>query len=247
VAAPGRLFDVRAVVFGAAGGIGEAIARVYGKHGAKVLAVDGVNSDVGRQLKSVPGVSGLSLALHDAGTAAMAVETAVREFGGLDVLVNSFALQPAEPFGDESSLQGPLSQRLERLRHHFDIALPHLRNSPSGRVISVGYLRSAFKRDGAALSASAEDALAEQTRALAAISGQHGITVNYLQPGAVMTAESRRIFAADSSFRDYCIRGSAARRIGDPIDIAKVAMFLASDDAAFVSGSGVRVDGGRIR
>jgi len=243
----GRLFGVRAVVFGAGSGIGEAIARIYAKHGAKVLAIDSRDANLGQLLGSVSGITTLTIPTGEADSAVTAVESALSEFGGLDAVVNSFAVQPAEPFADEFQLQPVLTQRLARMQQNFDAAWPRLRNSPAGRIISIGYLRSAFPRDGDALFACAEDALAEQTRKFAAQTGQFGVTVNYIQPGAVMTAESRRVFQNDKASRDHCIHGSAQRRLGDPIDIAKVALFLASDDAAFVSGTGIRVDGGRAK
>lgn len=245
MARSGRLFGVKAVVFGAASGIGEAIARVFAKHDATVLAVDGPDSGVEHQLRKVARVTGASLSMQDPDAVAGAIERAVGEFGGLDVLVNSFSLQPGQPFAEEAALRDALKRRLDRIRHHCDVALPHLENSPSGRIIAIGYMRSAFARDAHNLVAIAEHALAEQTRELAAKTGRHGITVNYLQPGGVMTAESRRVFSADKALRDDCIRRSAARRLGEPIDVAKVALFLASDDAVFVSGTGIRVDGGR--
>ena len=83
------------------------------------------------------------------------------------------------------------------------------------------------------------------TRVLAAETGEFAITANYIQPGAVMTPESREVFRKDKELRDNCIRGSAARRLGETVDVAKVALFLASDDAVFVSGTGIAVDGGR--
>ena len=83
-------------------------------------------------------------------------------------------------------------------------------------------------------------------RALAAETGDSGITANYVQPGAIMTAVSREVFRKDKSLRDSCIAGSAAKRLGEPVDVAKVVLFLASDDAVFVSGTGIAVDGGRI-
>mgnify|MGYP000314286447 FL=1 len=59
-----------------------------------------------------------------------------------------------------------------------------------------------------------------------------------------MTPASREVFRKNMALRDFCIRQSAARRLGEPVDIAKVALFLASDDSAFVSGTGILVDGG---
>ncbi len=60
-----------------------------------------------------------------------------------------------------------------------------------------------------------------------------------------MTPTSRDVFKKDQTLRDFCIKNSAARRLGEPVDVAKVALFLASDDAAFVNGTGIAVDGGR--
>ena len=60
-----------------------------------------------------------------------------------------------------------------------------------------------------------------------------------------MTPVSRDAFKKDMTLRDFCIKQSAAQRLGEPVDVAKVALFLASDDAAFVSGTGIAVDGGR--
>ena len=124
-------------------------------------------------------------------------------------------------------------------------ALPHLKKSPAGRIINVGFLRSCFAANGDDASARAERDLANLTRALAAETGEFGITANYIQPGAVMTPASREVFRKDKALRDHCIKSSAARRVGEPVDIAKVALFLASDDAVFVSGTGIAVDGGR--
>jgi len=61
-----------------------------------------------------------------------------------------------------------------------------------------------------------------------------------------MTPESRDVFSRDKALRDHCIASSAAKRLGEPVDVAKVVLFLASDDAVFVSGTGVAVDGGRV-
>jgi len=124
-------------------------------------------------------------------------------------------------------------------------ALPHLKKSPAGRIINIGFLRSVFSGDGAGAFGKAEQKLAALTAALAADAGEFGITANYVQPGAIMTEVSREVFRKNFALRDYCIAQSAAGRLGEPVDVAKVVLFLASDDAAFVSGTGIIVDGGR--
>ena len=61
-----------------------------------------------------------------------------------------------------------------------------------------------------------------------------------------MTPVSRETFRKDTALRDFCIANSAAKRLGEPVDVAKVILFLASEDAAFVNGTGIVVDGGRV-
>ena len=124
-------------------------------------------------------------------------------------------------------------------------ALPYLEKSPAGRIINIGFLRSVFSAGGSEAADAAERDIAAITRALAVETGEFGITANYVQPGAIMTAVSREVFRKDKSLRDFCIAGSAAKRLGEPVDVAKVVLFLASDDAVFVSGTGIAVDGGR--
>ena len=243
---PLRLYGLKAVVTNAGGGIGEAVARTLVKHGASVLAVDTDMSGVEGLFKSVKGVEGMATAYTDVSTLPKLVETATKKLGGIDILVNEFPTQPDTPL--ETTAEGLdqlVTQRAEFLRSMCEAALPQLKQSPAGRIINVGFLRSVFAADGGAAFDAAESDLAELTRSLATETGEFGITANYVQPGAIMTPASRDVFRKDPALRDHCIASSAARRLGDPVDVAKVVLFLASDDAVFVSGTGIAVDGGR--
>ena len=243
---PLRLYGMKAVVTSAASGIGEAVARTLAKHGATVLAVDEANSGIERQFASVKGVEGMAAGLRDATRMPALIEAAVGRLGALDILVNEFALDPPAPLGaGESALDLLLESRVNLIMAICRSALTHLKKSPAGRIINMGFLRSAFAADAGAAFTRAEQDLAALTRALAAETGQFGITANYVQPGAIMTPASREVFRKNKSLRDFCIGNSAARRLGEPVDVAKVVLFLASDDAVFVSGTGVTVDGGR--
>ena len=98
-------------------------------------------------------------------------------------------------------------------------ALPHLKKSPAGRIINMGFLRSTFAVNGEEPYARAERDLAALTRALAAECGSFGILANYVQPGAIMTPVSREVFRKHKELRDYCIASSAASRVGEPVDV----------------------------
>jgi NAD(P)-dependent dehydrogenase (short-subunit alcohol dehydrogenase family) len=245
---PLRLYGLKALVTGGASGIGEAVARTLVKHGASVLAVDGANSGVERHFRSVKGVQGHAANFVDATRMPALVEDAVASLGGIDILVNDFPLQPTAPISDgDKKLDELLEARADLVTSICRSALPHLKKSPSGRIVNIGFLRSAFAEQGGQAYGQSEQHLAALTRALAADAGEFGITANYVQPGAVMTPASREVFRKNKALRDFCIAGSAARRLGEPVDIAKVVLFVVSDDAAFVNGTGIRVDGGRSR
>ena len=242
---PLRLYGLRALVTSAASGIGEAVSRTLIKHGATVLAVDTVNSGVEQHFSQVKGVDGHSANLIDAARMPALIEDAVDRLGGIDILINDFPLQAEAPISDgDGQLDKLLESRADLILSLCRSALPHLQKSPAGRIISVGFLRSVFAADGEDAFAEAQRNLAELTHALGTKTGEFGITANYIQPGAIMTATSREVFKKDMALRDFCISRSAARRLGEPVDVAKVALFLASDDAAFVSGAGIVVDGG---
>ena len=240
------LYGLKALVTNAADGIGEAVARTLIKHGAEVVAADTANSGVEQHYRQVRGITGHVSPMTDPGRMPALVEACVDHIGGLDIVVGDFPLSPETPI----EAPGPELDRILDLRTALvsslaRAALPELKKSPSGRILTIGFLRSLFAARAREACTKAEQQLAALTRALAAETGEFGITANYVQPGAIMTPASRETFRKDMSLRDYCIANWAAKRLGEPIDVSKVVLFLASDDAGFVSGTGISVDGGR--
>ena len=243
-----RLYGLKALVTSAASGIGEAVARTLVKHGATVLAVDTINSGVEQHFASVKGIDGYAAAnLTDSTRMPALVEEAVDRLGDIDILVNDFPLQPDEPLQTANDqFDRLLRLRAELVMSMCRSALPHMKKSPAGRIVNIGFLRSVFAANGAEACVRAEQDLAALTRALAAETGEFGMTANYIQPGAIMTPTSREVFRKNKALRDYCIANSAAKRLGEPVDVAKVVLFLVSDDAVFVNGTGIVVDGGHV-
>ena len=247
MADPKRLYGLKALVLNAADGIGEAIARTLVKHGATVIAADTANSGVTQHFSRVRGITGMVANLTDPDSLTKLVEEAAGKLGGLDIVVNDFLLRREAPLSSvDEKLDQVLKQRASLIMTVCRGALPHLQKSPAGRIINLGFLRSFFAADGTEAAVRAEQDLANLTRAIAADTGEFGITANYIQPGGIMTPESRETFRKNAGLRDFCIKASAAKRLGEPVDVAKVALFLASDDAVFVSGAGIAVDGGRL-
>ena len=242
-----RLYGLKAIVMAGASGISEAIARTLVKHGALVLALDTEASGVESVYQSVRGVTGKALDANSDDIGGAVVAVAKEELGGIDIVFNYLELPQESPIDDSDTeaLDKILNARSTIYESVAAATIPYLMKSPAGRLISVGFVRSVFGIDGEEAYEKSRAVLSVFSRKLAAEYGEHGISANYIQPGAVMTPESRKVYSDSTELRDFCIRRSAARRIGESVDIAKVALFLATDDAVFVSGTGVIVDGGR--
>ena len=244
-----RLFGLRAVVTGAASGIGEAIVRTLVKQGAEVLAVDSANTNIETHFNSVRGAHGAIVDLNAADAATRLAGLAAEELGVLDIVICNFNLQAEAPIndGDNEALEKLVTRQNSLVESIAEKFVPMMKSSPAGRLIVVGFNRGAFGQEGEKSYERANEAIGETTARLAGETAAFGTNVNYIRLGAVMTPESRRFFNKDKGLRDFCIRRSAARRLGEPVDVAKVALFLATDDSVFVSGSSVTADGGRSR
>ena len=244
-----RLHQLAAVVTGAATGIGEAIARVFAQQGARVLALDLAESGIDSHYRNVANVSGhvLDVAADDAPDAFAALVGS--ELGRLDILVNNAGVMDEERVeaGTDAHWDRIMANNVRPAYRLSRVAIPMLKRSPAGRIVNLGALHSGYSTGGHAAYAASKHALAGLTRSLAGEVGGHGITVNFIQPGAIMTDMTRAQFREHPDHRDDLIQRSAMGRLGEPLDVARVALFLASDDAAFVTGTGIVVDGGVSR
>lgn len=244
-----RLVGLHAIVTGAADGIGEAIARVFAQQAAGVLAVDLAESGIEDKLGSISAIDVMSCDVAEAGAAGAIVAAAVERLGAIDIVVNNAGV--ASKAHVESLTDEDWSRTLEiNVGSMFRLcreAIPWLKKSPAGRIINVGSVLSSFGAEGLAAYVASKHAVAGLTRTLATELGRDGITANFLQPGAIVTGMTRESFRSDIETRDFWIEKSAAGRLGEPLDVARVALFLASDDAGFVSGQGIVVDGGAMQ
>jgi 3-oxoacyl-[acyl-carrier protein] reductase len=123
-------------------------------------------------------------------------------------------------------------------------AIPHLKESNAGRIVNVASVMAEGTDYGLAAYCASKAGVAGLTRTLALELGKFGITANYLEPGAIETGMTRPLWDARTDVKDIWAKKAALRRVGQPIDLARGALFLASEDAGFVTGHGLVVDGG---
>ena len=245
-----------AVVTGAATGIGRAAAVLFTQAGARVLVTDVREDELARTVDAVKSGGGdvLAVTADVAQPAACAtiVETAVRRWGRLDVLFNNAGVGTMVIGGTVETIS------LE----HWDLALdvnvramylvsraavPAMRAAGGGSIIntsSVSAFRGSMGRPSHAYAAS-KGAVLALTHAMAASYGRDRIRVNAICPGTIRTRLTADIIArAEREAAEG--RGIPLGRVGEPEDIARCALFLASDDATWISGAEIVVDGGAL-
>lgn len=237
----------RAIVTGGASGIGEAIVKAYAREGAQVLVVDLPDSTVSQNFAEIDGVTPLEQDITEKDAPQNIVSAAMAAMGGFDVLVNNAGISmPDSVEGDGEELwEKTMAINVTSMFRITRAALPELRKSDTGRIINLGSIMSDMGGPNLFVYGTSKHAVAGMTKSMAVDLGQYGITVNYLQPGAVVTALSAPYFE-DDDFRNYWIEKAPVGRLGQPEDVAHAAVFLAQKESQFISGLGLNVDGGAI-
>ena len=165
--------------------------------------------------------------------------------GRLDIIFNNAGVSRRALVGEqtEEEWNRTLSVNLTAQFRLATAAVPHLKDSPAGRIINTASVMARMTDYGLAAYSATKAGVAGMTRALALDLGKFGITANYIEPGAIRTGMTKAAFDDDEIAAIWAEK-AALRRLGEPADIARAALFLASDDADFVSGHGLTVDGG---
>lgn len=242
------MFDLTgktALVTGATGGIGEAIARALHARGATVAITGRREAELARVAESLGGVRVITAPadLADPAAPAALVERIEGEAGGLDILVNNAGFTRdmlALRMGDadwaavlEVDLTAPF--RLARA------ALRGMMKRRHGRIISIASIVGVTGNPGQANYAAAKAGLIGMSKALAQEVASRGVTVNCIAPGFIATPMTEALTAEQTA-------ALAARiplgRLGQPADIAAACLYLASDEAGWVTGATLHVNGG---
>lgn len=249
----GRLDGKVALISGTAGGMGRAAAQVFAAEGADVFGcdVDAAGQAETERLVRDAGGSIASLTPVDISTADGArawVDAAAAHHGRIDVLYNNASRLRLGPFGEQpfEDWAFTIDNELHLPFHCTRAAWPHLIAAGGGVVINVASVAAVRGSILAPMSAhgAAKGGVLSLTRHLCAAGAEHGIRVVAISPGMIRTPATQQHFDDPERPLDRLLSVVPSRRTGEPEDVARVAAFLASDDAAYVNGANIMVDGG---
>ena len=249
-----RLENKVAVVTGGASGIGAAICELFAKEGARVVVAD-IDSHRGAQTVS---------SIESDGGDAIFVKTDVSQedevsdlvtatlgsYGGVDVLVNDAA---AFVFGEVQDVTADdwakvLGVNVLGAAHTVKNFLPAMSANGGGSIVNIASISSLIAQPGFIPYSTSKGALLQLTRCLALDLAKHNIRVNCICPGSIYTPATERHIqfekADKAEFLKEASESNFLKRVGEPIEIAYGALFLASDESSFVTGTPLVIDGG---
>lgn len=240
----GRFAGRGVVVTGAARGIGRAIVDAFLAEGARVVAVDILPS-----VSDVPGVEPLVVDLSEPGAAAAAVARAAEVLGRIDVVVNNAAVMPDGPILDvtEEEWDRTFAVNVRAVFFASQAAGRHMAEHGGGAIVNVSSANPVRSESPEAPYNASKAAVIAITRSFAHELGHLGVRANCVAPGETLTPEeAAEMSAADRAAEREYVRRIPLRRLGRPAEQAAAVLFLASDEAAFVSGETLVVDGGEL-
>ncbi len=250
----GRLTGRAAVVTGGALGIGGATARRLAEEGARVLIADVEMDAASANVDAIAQAGGSATAMRADVSRASDIEAmigrAVRELGRLDILVNN-AVSSALWGGDneiEDISESDFDAGMGILvKAHFLAAkgaAAHMRAAGGGSIVNISSVHGMFGAPGALIYETGKHAVIGITRQLCTELGPSGIRVNAICPGHIVTERGRETWDGNPSGLKFFEDQYPIRRVGRPLDIANAVVFLCSDEASFITGHALVVDGG---
>lgn len=253
----GQRMDAKvAVVTGAGSGIGAAAAMLLSREGAAVLLIDSNADALERtqaailQVQRGARILGMAADVRDEEAARRAVDQCIDQWGRLDVLVNNAAMRNYAAISDATAedWQAMVSVNVVGMANYCKVALPALRRAGRASVINVSSCYAVTGRKGMALYDATKAAQLAFTRSLAFEEAPHGVRANAVCPGSTLTEfHVGRAQGAGKSVDQLRTERKDTSLIGrwaDPLEIAYPILWLASDEASFITGTTLMVDGG---
>jgi len=238
-----------ALITGAGSGMGHATAEVFAAEGAHVAVTDFNEASARATADAITSQGGTAKAwaldVTDASRIRIVVDEIVREWGGLDIVVNNAGISAFSPIDSENydaAWARALGVLLTAQQQVIRAALPHLRKSKAPRIVNIASTEALGATSRDSPYAAAKAGVTGLTRALAVELGPEGITVNCICPGPISTGMTAAISDEDKNI--FAKRRTAMRRYGLPEEVAHMTLSLCLPAASYITGTTIPVDGG---
>ena len=246
-----NLKDKVAIVTGSTRGIGKGIAQRFAREGARVVINGVTNKKKGQAVANDIQKTGAEATVVMADVsqreeAALLAKKAIEAFGQIDILVSNAGIVIDKPFVESQDEDWDRAININ-LRGFFNVSravLPHMIKRQYGRIIATGSIiteMADFGKNKYSVCTASKGGIVMMLRPMAAELASQGITVNAVSPGYIATEMFDEI---DAQGLEEALKIIPMRRYGKPEDIAAAMAFLASDDAAYITGQVLRVNGG---
>jgi 3-oxoacyl-[acyl-carrier protein] reductase len=235
-----------AIVCGASSGMGLAVAEALAAEGANVAMFARRRDLLQREADRIGGLA-VRGDLTNPKDLERLVDTTLEAFGGIDILVNNGGGPPRGPALEitDESVEAAVDLLLVSAIRLTGLCLRHLRKSGHGRVINITSSSTREPIDNLALSNAVRPGVIGWAKTLAREIGPDGVTVNSIAPGRIETARLAEVYVNRSRAEDLAV--IPLRRFGRPREVGDVVCFLASDQASYVTGTVIPIDGGLTR
>lgn len=245
-----RLKDKVAIVTGAGRGIGCAIAKTFSGEGAKVVVADldfGSAAYVAGEIESAGGDAlAVKVNVAEGNSVGALVDAVMEKYGKVDILVNNAGWDKIEPFleSTEDTWDKVIAINLKGTINFCRAVLPIMISQKSGKIVNIGSDAGRVGSSGEAVYSAAKGGVIAFTKTLAREMARYKININCVCPGPTETPLFAEVAAGNPKIADAMVRSIPFRRLGQPSDLAYAALFLASDEAAYITGQTLSVNGG---
>jgi 3-oxoacyl-[acyl-carrier protein] reductase len=252
-----KLTNKVAIVLAASKGLGKAVATALSAEGAKVVIGSRDENELNKTAGEIQKLTGndvlaIPVDVSDAAQVKNLIEKAAEHFGRIDILLNNGGGPPFDKFEkfDDEAWQKAFELTLLSFARTSRLILPHLQKTGSGRIINIisGSVKSVLANS--VLSTSMRMGVVGMAKMMADEFGPYNITVNNIAPGMILTDRLKHTLPTginpDDALKERA-KNIPLGRIGKPEELAALAVFLASEQAAYISGTTIQVDGGAGR
>ena len=238
-----------AVITGAGSGIGRGSALMFAREGARIVVVDIDEKSAAESVDQIKAQGGEALAItadvSKPDDAKAMVDAALKRWGAVDILYNNAATEGPICFAAQLSVEQfdeVIGINLRGTWLGMKYALPAMMARRGGSILNVGSLAGLRATPGGAAYCASKFAVVGITQAVAIEYGKYNIRANCIIPGWIETPMVHRLFGG--TLPESSVTAPPLRRIGQPEDVAKAALFLVSEDANYITGTVFTVDGG---